>query len=47
MLGNLTVLWYHKSIGTEGFSGHAKHGTGVQRLYQRTGTADPAPERAG
>lgn len=34
MLGNLTVLWYHKSIETEGFSGHAVHRTGVQRSYQ-------------
>ena len=28
-LGNLTVLWYDKSIETERFSAHAKHRTGV------------------
>ena len=41
------ALYGEFQVFAKGFSGYVSYGTGVQRSYQRTGTADPAPERAG
>jgi len=46
-LGKPALLWYPVSIEAEGFLQDAEYQTAVSGSYQRTGTADPAPEGAG